>query len=539
MEEAIKYIYEDSDDLIVKAHKNELWFNMGNYEVVIRLLSLSCFNINENDMEYLINELAFENLLNIKKDNIESVTILYGEYIPEDEEEIVIDNPFTYITAEVSRLINIDFPSAISSSRTEYYCVDECFMCSDVWEYGSRFILSKDYWDNVELYKHFTKLFEKASMIGITQFYHMSNRPKDNYEIKILPSNTKTRRLGYLKIILEMFKVYPKVSITHIDANFEDYASKYKGYLSDYKNNKGEVIRTKTGNSAKPYIELAEKLGLIHKTVGYYSLGKGGKVYNEIRQHLLQNNQNPFVLDDFDVIYFMELLLKEDFLYLHTIITLAHKIPNISYSYLKSNFKTVLLDQFDMYIENAKLYQTFDKLQSIRILGNRIYKWKKPDVYLEHILMPRLNWLFDMDIIVLNNDLSFDLTKRGRYLCYNISLWSDLNLRNVVSPIEFIDNYYMQMMDMILELYRNKFITSDYPYIKKYIDDSFVLFKTLAPNRVTLSQVLKYVKYMLCFTEKKLIESEDIKKIFDEPDFSEYIYKYQKQYEDGYVQKKQ
>lgn len=64
MEEAIKYIYEDSDDLIVKARNNELWFNMGNYEVIIRLLSLSCFNINENDMEYLINELAFENLLN-------------------------------------------------------------------------------------------------------------------------------------------------------------------------------------------------------------------------------------------------------------------------------------------------------------------------------------------------------------------------------------------------------------------------------------------------------------------------------------------
>ena len=36
MEEAIKYIYEDSDDLIVKARNNELWFNMGNYEVVIR-----------------------------------------------------------------------------------------------------------------------------------------------------------------------------------------------------------------------------------------------------------------------------------------------------------------------------------------------------------------------------------------------------------------------------------------------------------------------------------------------------------------------
>lgn len=82
MEEAIKYIYEDSDDLIVKARNNELWFNMGNYEVIIRLLSLSCFNINENDMEYLINELAFENLLNIKKITLSLLRFYMGNISP-------------------------------------------------------------------------------------------------------------------------------------------------------------------------------------------------------------------------------------------------------------------------------------------------------------------------------------------------------------------------------------------------------------------------------------------------------------------------
>ena len=80
MEEAIKYIYEDSDDLIVKARNNELWFNMGNYEVIIRLLSLSCFNINENDMEYLINELAFENLL--KKITLSLLRFYMGNISP-------------------------------------------------------------------------------------------------------------------------------------------------------------------------------------------------------------------------------------------------------------------------------------------------------------------------------------------------------------------------------------------------------------------------------------------------------------------------
>ena len=95
----------------------------------------------------------------------------------------------------------------------------------------------------------------------------------------------------------------------------------------------------------------------------------------------------------------------------------------------------------------------------------------------------------------------------------------------------------MQMMDTILGLRGNKFTVADYPTIKNYIDNSFLLFKTLAPNRVTFSQMSKFVRNMLYFKDNKLIESEDIKNIFGESDFSEYIYKYQKQYEDGYVQK--
>lgn len=543
MKEVIKYIYYGSEfGSIVKSWNNELWFNMEHYWIVLRLSSLGCLNINNDDIPRTIVEPTFESLLNIKRDDIESVTILSGEYIPDDEEDADMYKhcrPSTYITAEIFKQINIDFPCAILSSKTEFYCVEECTMCSEVWEYGSVFTIGKDYWDNIELYKHFTKLFEKASMIDAPQFYHTPNRPKDSYEIKVLSSNTKARRLGYLKIILDMFKSYPKISITHINAKFEEFAGKYRDFLLCYKNNKGEVVRTKTGNSAKPYIELAEQLGLIHKIVGYYTLGKDGKVYNEIRKHLSLNDQNPFILNDFDVVFFIELLLKEDYLYLYTIITLTHKIDNISYKFMQLNFQAALLEQCELYIEDAKSHQSFDKIQSIKNRIHRIQNWKKPDVYMEHILMPRLNWLYDMEFICLNEDLSFYLTRKGRYLCYNLSLWNDINFKKVVSPIWFLDNFFMQIMDTILGLRGNKFTVVDYPTIKKYIDNSFLLFKTLAPNRVTFSQMSKFVRNMLYFKDNKLIESEDIKSIFGELDFFEYIYKYQKQYEDGYVQKKQ
>lgn len=539
MKDVIKYLYGES---MIKVYHNELWFNMENYWVVLKLSSMRCLNLNEDDTPYTIEELSFENLSKIKLKTIESITIRAGEYIPYDETETDMHKhyrPYTYITAELSKRINLDFPLAIISSNVGYYCVNECFMCQDVWEYGLSLIVSKEYWNNIEFYRYCTFLFEKVHLIEVPMFYHTPYEPKDNYEIKILSSNTKARRLGYLKIILDMFKVYPKVSVVKINAKLEEFASQYKDCLYCYKNNKGEVVRTKTGNSAKPYIELAERLGLIHKTVGYYSLGKIGRVYNEAQHHLYQNNQNPFVLNDFDVIFFMELLLKEDYLYLYTIITLTHNIANISYNYIRSNFKTALLKQCERYMENAKADQSFDKSQSIRNWAQRIHNWKKPEVYMEHVLMPRLNWLYDMDIISLNEDLSFNLTAKGKCLCYNLFTWNDINFGEVVSPIWFMDNYFMQIMDMILSLRGTKFTPTDYPKIKEYIDIAFSLFKTLAPNRVTFSQMSKYIRYMLCFKDNKMIESEDIKGLFAGPDFLEYLYRYQKQYGDGYVQKKQ
>lgn len=546
MKEVLKYFYDkEKGDSMVKTCANELWFNMGNYWVVIKLSSLTnladllCLNLDEDDIPDLIKEIPFENLSKINIGIIESVIIQSGEYISDDEEESDTYNhnrPYSYITAEITKRINLDFPDAITFSKTESYCVVESLMCPELWEYGSRFFVSNEYWNNTELYDYCTSLFDKAVQLGIPMFYQTTNRPKDNYEIKVLSSNTKARRLGYLKILMEMFKVYPKISIAHINTKFESFAHKYKDHLDRYKNNKGEVIRTKTGNSAKPYIELAEKMGLIHKIVGYYSLGKDGKLYNEVKQYLTLNNQNPFVLDDFDTIFFMELLLKEDYLYLYTIITLAHRIANISYNYLKSNFKAHLLKQCELYIEN--IYpQSFEKIQSIKNRTYRIRNWEKPDVYMEHVIMPRLNWLYDMDFISLNQDLSFDLTSKGKYLCYNLWTWNDINSGEVVSSIWFIDNYFMQMIDMVLGKSGNKFNSLDFSNIKKYIDNSFSLFKTLAPNRVTFSQMSKYVRYMLYLKENKLIEAENIKNIFGELEFSEYIYRYQKQYEDGYVQK--
>ncbi len=51
MKEVIKYIYYGREfGSIVKSWNNELWFNMDHYWIVLRLSSLLCLNINNDDI---------------------------------------------------------------------------------------------------------------------------------------------------------------------------------------------------------------------------------------------------------------------------------------------------------------------------------------------------------------------------------------------------------------------------------------------------------------------------------------------------------
>ena len=70
-----------------------------------------------------------------------------------------------------------------------------------------------------------------------------------------------------------------------------------------------------------------------------------------------------------------------------------------------------------------------------------------------------------------------------------------------------------------------------------HIDSSFALFKTLAPNRVTASQAVNYAKYKLYLNDKIKVGSEFILGRLSEKEQDKFIFKYQEQYQDGYIQK--
>ena len=73
--------------------------------------------------------------------------------------------------------------------------------------------------------------------------------PKDDFDFKYLVSNTKLRRLGYLKILLSMFADNAEFPISSFNKKFEIFAIKFEPYLLQHKNSKGIIKETKNGIS--------------------------------------------------------------------------------------------------------------------------------------------------------------------------------------------------------------------------------------------------------------------------------------------------
>ena len=539
MKDILLYLHSTCEyESQIKDSTNELWFRMPNeYWVVVTLLDLSCLydeNL-EDDIPFSIDELDIDRITNIKITDVQTIKIYSGEIIDKEERRIPT-KPHTYIAEYINREICTTFPNSILSYITKEYCInEECFGCPEVVEYGSIFDISiGDF--NIGYVQYIDNIFKIIQNIVIPSLYNINREPKDNYNIKVLPSNTKARRLGYLKLLLSMFNNVDKIPTHTIATKFESLSAQYKESLLSHKNNKGEIIITKTGASAKPYIDLAEKLGLINKITGYYTLGKEGRIYNALINEVNVINERIFSFNSIDTPYLLELILREDFLYISTILRLLYRETEISYDRIRMVFQTELINQCTIYSINENL--SFSERHSIKSQILKIKGWKKSLTYLEHIIMPRVNWLYDLGIINMYNN-SFILTTFGKRLYFNLLIWDDIHRYKAVSPIWCLDNHFIKMYDMVADSCGNKFnIDSNQDIIQKYIDRAFILFKTLAPNRVTFSQLAKYVKYKLYLNYNLLIDTEDIKELFSKIEFTKYIFKYQNQYNDGYIQKR-
>ncbi|MDR7127693.1 hypothetical protein J2X69_000021 [Algoriphagus sp. 4150] len=416
-------------------------------------------------------------------------------------------------------------------------------MCYSPGNYYFSIEIVKDKWWDLGLARFLIGILENENLNEVPNLYTSHFRRnkliRDNKKISIISTNTKVRRLGYFKILSLFVGELNRIPIYSINKKFENFCLKYQSLLNTSKFKRGLVIETKTGISAKPYIDVAINLGMLTKINNLFYIGKSFKVYH-VLQESLSKNENIFELSDFDKLYFIERILKNDYFYFSNLLELIFLKEEISYSQLLDFFQVKLLSSLDEYKESI-FNEDMKVVREFNDINYRISNWEKAKVYLEHILMPRLNWMLDLEIIKFAEGNKFGLTDIGTKFFTHLAVWNDINTSKVVSPDSFIDKFIVHLYD---DCYNGSRVNNpnDYEYITKsvykHINDSFDLFKTLAPNRVTVSQAANYAKYMLYFCDKIKVGYDFILRILANDENSGFIFKYQEQYQDGYIQKK-
>ncbi len=367
--------------------------------------------------------------------------------------------------------------------------------------------------------------------------------------LRILVTNTKVRRLGYLKLLTSLTNKHKQLDKVTIYKKFESIASQYEKQLLFNKFTKGLIKITRTGNSAKPYIELAEDLGFLSYLNRIYSSGKFFKVYSRLQKEAIdispkgtshEHTKNIFELDKLDKLFFLEEILKNDFFYITSLIEIIFILNKTTESELRKVeknercfFQNFLLRKLED-LSNSLPQGERRKVQKIKI---RVENWEKPKVYLEHVLMPRLNWLFDLGLIVLSEKSEINISKHGKTLIQHLSSWYDIAHGRIGSPSNFLNKFYIFMFDdvfyqtggvMSSSLFENK--------VESYLADCFRYFQTLAPNRVTASQAITYIRYKFYLTDDVIVEHNEIEEYL-RGEQKNYIFTFHRQYNDGYIQK--
>lgn len=357
----------------------------------------------------------------------------------------------------------------------------------------------------------------------------------DSHIIKSISTNTKARRIGYLKLFAIFFRSKIQISESIFAKDFEIFCDPYKKQLSNYDNAKGVIDITKNGISAKPYLELAKKLSFFNIINNKYSPGKSFSVF--IKCNELWSTGNIFDIDKLDRMFFFREFFLNDFFFLRVILEKIFEDNLSSYNSLKSTFHIDLIRKIEDLNDQLGQRELIKKNQKIK---KRIESWTKPQVYLEHILMPRLNWLFDLRLIELQPNLEIKKKSVGKAFLDQIKKW-DTNLGYTTANSSEIFRYrFFNTYNDIYSLNKNSIenINSHRDLIINMINECFEHFKTFAPNRVTLSQTLNYLNFYLFWKYNLIIEEVELNKYIKNELKEVYLYRYLPNYNEGYLQKR-
>lgn len=536
---------EESAITLIKHSQGNYTFDLKYYIYVPAKYKNSVLSLKEiNSNPNLLNEAFIERILfsEIRSNSQDDEKI--------EVENNVVDN--VSITGRLFKTLSIlyQITETKAISLPYYRLFSEVEIASDcppVEELGYTVIFESSY---IALFEEFYVRFSNRLLdLSIhpkifSDGYHDNSNPLFFKGITIVQSNTKQRRLGYLKFTLELFNDTTYFPSAYLSRTLEKESIKINYKLKEYKelcegDDKGLITISKTGISAEPYIDLLCQLNMLTEINKSFILTKQVKVYalfnkliktDDTLKFKVENTilfdkpviDNPFVLNHIDCLFLLNQILISDSLYSWSLLELLYVIgKRVTSKKLRNIFQPYVSDEL-LRIVNSKSEISNKVRRDATEVKKRILSWTRAEIYLEHIVEPRLNWLLDLKLVSINDekDKAYNLTEYGfRLLDCLTGIYENYQIKHLQLATIF-GLHYFEIFSYVYQINVRKKL--DIGLIDKYLKEAFIHFKTDAPNRIAASQAINFVCYSCLLKNNTIIEFDELKKFLSVRNLPQY-----------------
>ena len=252
----------------------------------------------------------------------------------------------------------------------------------------------------------------------------------EGYAPRIINTNIKTRRLGYVIAITDLLG-NNFLLFDDLQGKLEAWAEEHEKCLERYFSKSGFIKKSPRHYPARRYIHLARNLRLIKISRNECALTKIGQPLPTLDK----NKQNPFELTVEQKCYLLKRILENDFDYIFPLLWLLENCNTAREIF--DNFKTAVLEHWE---KRSKRIGDIVKSSGFKKRKELIMRWTQEKKYLENIIYPRIDWLLDLQILDREK-----YKKRIYELTYNGKVFlSELKEMEVKASVDdwLEDHYY-------------------------------------------------------------------------------------------------
>ncbi len=373
----------------------------------------------------------------------------------------------------------------------------------------------------------------RESLRGLTAFndaIRSIQRDFDDHPVCVLNTNTKTRRLRFIEVLARLLAL--GFDSRKLLSSTLTWANEHVGALRAHEDSKGAILATTGTGSVVPYLDLAKELGTLTRVGRGLALSNAGRVLI-----LLDGPKNSFVLTIEERAYFLFDLLAydRDIIWPLAVFLRRKKVR-------KREIRHEFPPRYKSHLEKLREFcGTSRAKRQVDETLLRLERWKRPDVYMEHVIDPRLSWLVDLQLCHFEADTVI-LTEKGERLADVCETWGDdasIPLTKESLRWQFFKQFGDCLKDAPAQksarnLERDEVVKLLAGYCEVVLRET----KSLAPNRIVASTLFRFAGIRAFVDNGVAFDFQDLKNFFTNEERAKQVswqLRWQPAQDDGYL----